>query len=284
MFMIRKIALIGLCSLSLAGCNDLFFPANAQEPAEDPFARPAKIEIAKKRTFSLYKTFPGVTEASRNSVLAFRVSGQIDELPVRSGQALSKGQLIAHLDETPYLNVLADRQARFDLSKTQLDRSKSLFEKKHVAKAALDAAKSNFAAAEAALKTAKDNLSYTRLVAPYDGVVARIDVERFQNVQAFAPAFNFQGNKNIDISFSVPERMFLMFEPAKAAISPSFDITFDAMPDQVFKAHYKEHDNVPDKVTRAFKVTVTMPRPTTLTVLPGMSVNVRIDEIGRAHV
>lgn len=277
MLMIRKIALIGLCSLLLVGCDDLPFAANAKEPEEDPFARPAKIETARKMSFSLYKTFPGVTEASRNSVLAFRVSGQITDLPVRAGQVLNKGQLIAQLDETPYLNVVADRQARFDLSKTQLERTKSLFAKKHVAKAALDAAKSNFAAAEAALKTAKDNLGYTRLVAPYDGVVARIDVERFQNVQAFTPAFNFQGNKDIDISFSVPERLFLAFEPSKAALNPHFDVTFDAMPNRLFKAYYKEHDSVPDKVTRAFKVTVTMPRPDKITVLPGMSVNVRID-------
>lgn len=182
--MMKQIAILGLGAVLLTGCNDINFTANAQEPAEDPFARPAKIAIARKADFRLYKTFPGVTEASRNSVLAFRVAGQIEKLPARAGQVLSKGSLIAQLDQTPYLNVVADRQARFDLAKTRLTRTESLFTKKHVAKAALDEAKSNFAAAEVALKMAKDDLSYTRLVAPYDGVVAKISVERFQNVKA----------------------------------------------------------------------------------------------------
>ena len=276
--MFKKLLLIGLSALLLSGCNDGIFSAQAVEPeAEDPFARPAKIAIARQVAFSLYKTFPGVTEASRNSVLAFRVAGQVDTLPVHAGQILKTGDVIARLDETPYLNVMAAKQATYHLAQTQLTRTEALFEKKHVAKAALDTAKSNFSAAEVALKMAKEDVGYTTLAAPYDGVIAKIDVERYQNVAAGIQVVQYQDNDNVDIVFNVPEKLFLIFNPTKMVIKPKIEIRFDALPDQVFPARYKEHDALPDVVTRSFKVTVTMPQPNELTVLPGMSVTVSVD-------
>ena len=259
--MSKKLLLIGLSSILLAGCQDAF-NAIAEEPAqEDPFARPAKIETARKVAFSFYKTFPGVTEASRNSILAFRVPGQIEELPIRAGQVLKKGDIIAKLDDTPYKNVVTQRQASYDLAKIQLTRTESLFEKKHVAKAALDTAKASFSGAEVALKMAKEDVGYTVLHAPFDGVAARIDVERYQNVKAGATVIQFQGRENIDIVFNVPEKLLLLFNPIESALKPAFEVRFDALPEKPFTALYKEHDSLPDAVTRSFKVTATMPVP-----------------------
>ena len=276
--MIKKIAMIGLSAMVLTGCNDGLFDAFAVDAKkEDQFARPAKIATAKKVAFNFSKTFPGVTEASRSSVLAFRVAGQIDELPVLSGQVLKEGDIIARLDDTPYRNVVVTRQASFDLAKTQLERTEALYKKKHVAKAVLDEAKSNFAAAEVALKIAREDVGYTTLKAPFDGEIARIDAERFQNISAGAPVIQFQGMKNIDIAFNIPEKLLLMFNPSKNVPLPIFEIAFDAHPEQKFIAKYKEHDALPDPVTRSFQVTATMPRPTELSVLPGMSVNVSVN-------
>ena len=185
--------------------------------------------------------------------------------------------MLAELDATPYENVVEDRQAKFDLALTVLKRTEALYAKKHVAKAALDEAKSSFAAAEVALKSAREDLGYTKLVAPFDGVVAKISIERYQNVKAGSTVINFQGNKNIDINFYVPERLFLSFNPHKASRVPPFEVTFDAMPDKKYVAHYKEHDSIPDPVTRSYKFTVTMPLPEDSTVLPGMSVTVQVD-------
>ncbi|WP_171022143.1 efflux RND transporter periplasmic adaptor subunit [Cohaesibacter sp. CAU 1516] len=279
--MLRKLLLIGLSALALAGCKDGVFDAIAEEPVqEDPFARPAKITTASKVAFSFYKTFPGVTAASRNSILAFRVAGQISELPIHAGQILKEGDVIAKLDDTPYKNVVAQRQATFDLAQIQLTRTESLFEKKHVAKAALDTAKATFSGAEVALKMAKEDVGYTVLHAPYDGVIAKVNVERYQNVAAGAAVIQFQGRDDIDIVFNVPEKLLLLFNPISNSLGLAFEVRFDALPDQKFLATYKEHDALPDAVTRSFKVTATMPVPKELSVLPGMSVNVRADVAG----
>ncbi len=238
--------------------------------------RPAKIVEVGAGSGTLTKVFPGITEANRKSELAFRVSGQINALPVRAGQELKKGDLIAHLDEARYQNVLADRKATFDLTRIELERRKKLQQKNHVSKSTLDIARTNYEGAKAALKQARDDLQYTRLTAPYDGIVSRIMVENFENIQAKQTIVLFQGNKNIDVSFNVPEDLLVRINESNTN-GGLVHVKFDSVPDQVFEAHYKEHETLPDASTRSFRVVVSMPIPKDLTALPGMSVNVIVD-------
>jgi RND family efflux transporter MFP subunit len=198
------------------------------------------------------------------------------ELPVRGGEEMAEGALIARLDDTPYRTILADRQAKYDLARTDFNRQKLLFEKKHVAQAKLDEARSNFQAAEAALKQARDNLGYTRLTTPYDGMVSRVDIDNFQNVEAGSPIVHFQGVGNVDVTFSVPESLFLSLNRDNTN-DGHVQVRFDALPDRLFDALYQEHETLPDSATRSYEVTVSMPRPEGLTVLPGMSVTVLVD-------
>ncbi|WP_316859589.1 efflux RND transporter periplasmic adaptor subunit [uncultured Cohaesibacter sp.] len=277
--MIKKLALITLVALSLTGCNDkLFSSANAIErAAEDPTARPAKIVTAHQVALKLPKSFPGVTKASNNAELSFRIAGQVDTLPVRAGQILKKGDLIAELDDTPYRNVLAAKEASYDLAKVSLERTEQLFEKNHVAQAALDSAKSTFESAQADLKAAQDNIGYTRITAPFSGIVAKTYVERYQTVSAGTSIAKFQSNEGVDVEFNVPEKLFLRFNPKKLALLPKIEVRFDALPDRAFEATYKEINTVPDSVTRSYKVTITMPSPEEITVFPGMSVSASVD-------
>lgn len=268
----KRFGTVALALLILTGCEP---SADENAMKQDP-VRPAKIATAISATADLYKTFPGVTEATRHSVLAFRVSGQIVELPVRAGQVLKEGELIARLDNASYRNTLADRQAKYALAKTEFERQKVLFEQKHVAKSRLDEARSSFEAAQAAYQSAKDDLSYTKLVAPYDGLISRLEVENFQNIQAKEIIARFQGNKEIDVVFNVPENLFVQLNKDNTN-GGRVSVTFDSLPGQIFEALYREHESLPDASTRSYKVTVSMPLPEKVTVLPGMSVSVRLD-------
>jgi len=259
--------LVGL--LLLIGCDD----TADETTTKTEVVRPAKIVVVKSEKQAQFKTFPGVTEAAKKSVLAFRVSGKIVELPVLAGQKLKKGDLIARLDQTDFKNTVAERQATFDLAKVDLSRQKTLYQKQHVAKSKLDASQSTFSAASAGLKQANDNLAYTRLTAPFDGVVSRVDVKNFQNVQAGTVIIQFQDDTEIEVIFNVPESLFLRLNENNTN-EGRLKVRFDALPGQEFDALYREHDLLPDTTTRSFKVTAVMPIPKDLTVLPGMSVSV----------
>lgn len=69
--------------------------------------RPAKIVELTHLGGGLLRTYPGALEASKRSELAFRVSGQLTELPALAGLRVGAGDLLARLDPTDFENSLA---------------------------------------------------------------------------------------------------------------------------------------------------------------------------------
>lgn len=258
--------------LLISACDEAPTPKTDKQQ----IVRPAKIAVARNQLIDVNRTFPGVTEAAKRTDLAFRVNGQIIELPVRASQILKKGDLIARLDEAAYRNSFNDRRAKFELARNQYQRQQKLFKQKHISKSRLDEARSSYQAAEAAYKLAQDDLSYTKLLAPYDGIVSRVDVDNFQNIQAKERIAVFQGAEEINIVFNVPESLFVRLNKDNTNEGHVI-VQFDSLPDLKFDAWYQEHDTLPDQLTRSYKVTVSMPLPTDITVLPGMSVSVSVN-------
>jgi len=262
--------LIG-AGLLLSGCDD-----SASGVARPGSLRPVKIAIAQSAAGLRTRTFPGVTEAARKSTLTFRVGGLVQRLPVKAGQKIRKGELIAGLDEIPYRNVVRDREAKYQLARARHDRQVVLFGKKLIAKSSLDEAEAALKEARAALDNARLDLKHTSLRAPYDGLIARVHLDNYQNVAANAPVVTMQGADKIDIVFSVPEQLLLRARRGQAAKTP-FKIRFDTDTERVFIARYRKHDSIPDTATRSYRVVLEMPNPEDLLILPGMSVTVEAD-------
>jgi multidrug efflux pump subunit AcrA (membrane-fusion protein) len=128
-------------------------------------------------------------------------------LVAQAGLAVKEGDLLARLDESDFQNTLKERQARYDLAKVKHDQISKLKEKEFTSQLQLDQTASELKSARAALKQARDNLRYTSLVAPFDGVVARVDIDNFQAVQAKTPIIQLQADDRLDIRFSVPESL-----------------------------------------------------------------------------
>jgi len=270
----RIYAVVFLCSLalSLGGCNE----ASEDQSDKADLVRPVKVTTVITAKNSSIKTFPGVTEATRKSTLAFRVSGLVEDLSVKAGQVVKTGDTIARLDQTPYRNIVNDREAKHDLAQAKFNRQKELLQKEITAQASLDEAEASLKASRVALDIAEDDLRFTKLVSPYDGIIAKVHIDNHQNVKANEPIVELQGNRNIDILFNVPEAIFIAGDTRKADLV-LFHVRFNSQPKRVFKAHYRKHDSIPDEATRSYKVVVGMPLPNNLTVLPGMSVTVEVD-------
>ncbi|WP_420546690.1 efflux RND transporter periplasmic adaptor subunit [Curvivirga sp.] len=267
-----KLVLWGMVALLVAACQE----EEVKDTQVEDLGRPAKIALAQQSLHSSIQVFPGVTAAARSSTLAFRVEGQITDLPAIAGKFFNKGDLIARLDDAPYQNVVADRKATYELARLDLDRQQALFDRKHIAESRLDEARSTYEARKASLKAAQDDLSYTRLVAPFDGIVSVVEVDNFNNVQAKEAIVQFHGAKAIDVVFDIPESLFVKL-PSEDAENGHVTLVFDSIPDRVFDAYYKEHETSPDAATRAFEVTVSMPLPEDVSILPGMTVSVSLD-------
>jgi multidrug efflux system membrane fusion protein len=160
-------------------------PAN---PA--PAATPVSVAIVEHRQATLWDEFSGRLEAIERVEVRSRVAGAVQAVHFREGALVNQGDRLITIDPAPYAAEVdrADAQAvaaqaRLALAKSELDRGQQLWDSRTVSQRDLDQrlnahreAEANLRAAQAALQSARLNLSYTEVVAPVAGRVGRLEI------------------------------------------------------------------------------------------------------------
>ena len=127
-----------------------------------------------------------------------QVSGQISAIHVDFNDKVRKGQLLARIDPTLQQQAVADAQAgveraqsQLNLTKQEFDRQQTLFDAKVItatefgsAQSSYEVAKANMKSAQISLDKARQNLAYTNIYAPIDGVIVERTVDVGQTVAA----------------------------------------------------------------------------------------------------
>lgn len=165
----------------------------------------------------------GTLGAVRTVAVGTQVSGQITELLVDFNDTVKKGQLLARIDPTLQQQAVTDAQASVEREQAQLlqaqrdyNRNRELLASGLVARSvfettdsSLDVARANVKSARVALDRARQNLEYTNIYAPIDGVVVERNVDDGQTVAASlsAPQLFLIANdlRNMQILASVGE-------------------------------------------------------------------------------
>lgn len=260
--------------LSLAGCGPAVVEDGDNAQANEAVVQPVKLLTVGANADARLRDFPAVVEAAQVAQLGFRVGGEISSFPVKAGNEVQQGDLIAKLDPTDYQLVVDQAQARFQLAQTQFDRTESLAAQGVISQQQFDEVRANLQVTRANLETAKANLRYTELRAPFAGSIAHVFVEAFETVQPQQPIATLQMDDAIDISINVPEQLF-----ARVQRSTDYqpDVSFAANPEQRYPITLKEWDTTADPATNTYKVVFTMPKPQDLNLLPGMSATVHVD-------
>ena len=204
-------------------------------------------------------------------------------------------------DVTSLKAAIDAAQAKVDQAKDQLKRSQELFEKGITTKSKLDQDQTALRVAEATLESsqqdlikgeagsreedvdaqkaaikgleaqvaaARDNLSDTTLRAPFDGIIAKRNVDNFVNIQAKTSIAVLQQLETLDLIFDVPGP-----DVAKLAKSKTFKLMakLDSIPDSEFKAALIEFSTQADAATQTYRGRVSIKPPSSVTILPGMA-------------
>jgi RND family efflux transporter MFP subunit len=255
-----------IAALLLTSCG------KKEEIAEEPVAQPVKSIVLGGGASGTRGSYPGTVRALETADLAFLVSGQIVELPIKRGQFVNKGELIARLDPQDYEQKFTRERAKFVEAQSDLNRYRKLYEEGVIPVADLKLKESEFEVTRANMKVAEKALNDTYLKAPFSGVIARQHHENFQNVQAKDPVVRLQDLSRLKIEISVPES-----DVAGAPADPeSVEAVsrFDNIPDREFPLAIEEWETEADAVTQTFLVKFTMAVPEDANIMPGMSATV----------
>lgn len=167
------------------------------------------------------RTLAGVVKSSEKSTLSFRVGGRISEVLVNNGDLVTKGQVLARLEDAEYRLQVHSAQANLDgaLSKlsemaANLQRQQKLKENDFVAQAAVEhalaahqAALSGVKVAETTLKNAQQDLESTQMTAPFNGTITARQIEPFMEIQAGLSALEVQNEQALEVEVLMPETL-----------------------------------------------------------------------------
>ncbi len=178
---IRNIIITEACCLIiLTGCK----------PSTDETGTAPSLSVltVSEQQVDLTETFSASIRGRQDVEIIPQVSGRITRLYVKEGERVRRGQVLAVIDQVPYqaalrmavANVRAAK-ARVETARIELNGKQSLFDENVVSDYELSVARNQLAVAQAELEQAKaheadarNNLSYTEIKSPSDGVVGTL--------------------------------------------------------------------------------------------------------------
>ncbi len=183
--------------------------------------RPIAWTTAKASALEQIRTLSGIVSPVEDTKLSFEVIGKVENVYVRLGNHVSKGEKLASLNQRSFnLSVqsaqaqLEQAQAGYSEAKSGYQRYKKLIDQGLVsqsgfdnAKAAFETSKSAVDVAQAQVDIANKNLQDSILKAPYDGIITKRLIEPSQQISAGQPGFEIEGNHGLEVHVMVPETM-----------------------------------------------------------------------------
>ena len=183
---------VAITGLSIIAGAWVYRRADARETPAYRYATVTRGNL--KSTVSATGSLSAVTTVQ----VGTQVSGQVSAIYVDFNDKVKKGELLARIDPTLAQQAVADAQAGLEKMQAQqlqaqqtYEQDKPLFDSKFItatefntAQANLAVAKANVKSAQVTLDKAKQNLAYTNIYAPIEGVVVERDVDVGQTVAA----------------------------------------------------------------------------------------------------
>lgn len=243
----------------LAGVALTFLPAGCRPPPEEPGPQLRHVVVA-----SVVHTrdrpsieAPGVLVRKREATLSFKIGGVVAEVPVRAGERVRRGQILARLDPVEIDAQVAQAQSALAKARRDTDRVARLQAEKVATLEQAQNAKTGMELAEAQLRVAEFNRRFATIEAPADGRILRRLAEPSELVGPGQPELGFGGEAEGWIfRAGIAER-----EVRRLAVGDAATLVFHGPPDLTVPARLTQIAEAADPQTRTFEVELEVPSP-----------------------
>ena len=211
----------------------LLFACGEQKKA--PPAPPPEVSVVETKAADvpLFLEFVGTTAGVKDITIRARVEGFLEGMHFKEGSVVKKGDLLYTLESQPFEEKVATRMSNVAEVKTNLaknkgdlDRYEPLAKINAVSKsdldavqAAYDASLSSLEAANANLRAAKIELSYTKIKSPIDGIIGKTQAKVGDFVGKDPSPVILNTVSQVDtilVTFHITETQYLEFTRYKA--------------------------------------------------------------------
>ena len=202
------------------------------------------------------KEYSFISRPYRTSELSFRVGGPIDRFDVYAGNYYKQGSIIAEIDPRDFRIRKERTEAVYKQMKAEFERIQKLYEKNNISASQYEKTKADYTTAKAAFDIASNELEDSRLVAPFNGYVGEVYIEKFQDVKATQPVLSLIDINRLKIEIYVTQEV-----ASTTQLLDSVEVRFDTQPDKVYKAKIAEVSKGTTRNNLSYLLTALLPNP-----------------------
>lgn len=154
------------------------------------------------------RDFVGIVEEGRTISLGFKTAGQIESIYVKEGDYVRAGQLLAALDADDYSLLVKQLQVQYDQVAGDFKRLEYLHDHGNVSESEFEKARAGLEQLGVQLQLNKNKLDYTRLSAPVNGYITKVNFEKSEMVNAGTPVFDIMDDASLEVLVDLPVNEF----------------------------------------------------------------------------
>ncbi len=162
------------------------------------------IELA-TRKFDHYVQTQGAIEAEDNILVSSKTMGVVTQVFVKEGQGVSKGQVLAQIDNSVILRGIEGMKSQLELANTIYDRQKNLWDQKIGTEVQYLQAKSTKESLDRQLAGLQEQNEMTKIKSPINGTVDAVAAKNGESISPGMPAFRVVNTSNLKITAHISE-------------------------------------------------------------------------------
>ena len=264
----RPMTLLGLLGMSLliSSCG------SGKEKREKAPTR-VSTEIVTPTNGNASHSYIGIVEEREGTAVSFTSMGVVRRMLVNEGQAVSRGQLIADMDDTTARNMLSVAEASVNQANDALQRYGMLHDNGSLPEVKWVEIQNKVQQAESQLAIAKKNLADCQLTAPVSGIIGKKNLNAGETAMPSMAVVTILDISSVKVKISVPETEIRQIDANTASL-----IDVEAAGKQV-RGGLVEKGVQADALTHTYDVRIQVPNPDR-NLLPGMVANVTFSNEG----
>ena len=222
-------------------------------------------------------TYVGIVEEREGTAVSFTGMGMVRRVLVSEGQAVSRGQLLAEMDDTQARNLLSGAEAQMAQASDALQRYQLLHDNGSLPEVQWVEVQSKVAQTKSQLEVARKNLADCRLTAPVSGIIGKKMVKTGETALPSQAVVTILDISSVKIKVSIPEA-----EVEAVSANTASHISIEAVGMELDGGRI-EKGVTADALTHTYDIRINVPNADRK-LLPGMVASVRLISDGSRSV
>jgi membrane fusion protein, multidrug efflux system len=263
--------LILALALTTAGCGRGKKEAAAAEAPQPPIVLgPEDTALVTRAPIQSGPALTGTLTAERQATIRAQIAGSVLETLAEPGQAVRRGQTLARLDSTSLADAYNSARAAVENARNNLavatreaERQRALVAAGAVAQRNVETAQQSVVAAQAGVALARSQLSnaqkqlgYTRVTAPFSGVVSDRPVSGGDVVQPGTALYTVVDPSSLQLEAAIPAEQL-----ASLRVGSPVEFTVTGYAGRTFRGRITRINPSADPATRQVRVYAEIPNP-----------------------